>query len=221
MTPADVPDRRRADRGGRRARAGLRLRSTSAGPPTRSRCSARLLAACEVSDGWAGGLAGAAARARVRRPSSTSEDLVTYPRSIAASRSRVLPAASERAGQVKVSLRGKGDVDVNASPHRFGGGGHENAAGCTLPGTLDRGDRARCWPRCGEAARRAAGRERRVASRSGILLGRQGARRRPRSRSVAHRPAPPGARAADRPRRHARSGRHRRAARSCSARPRS
>jgi phosphoesterase RecJ-like protein len=27
-------------------------------------------------------------------------------------------------------------VPVNAIAHRFGGGGHENAAGCTLSGTL-------------------------------------------------------------------------------------
>jgi len=28
-------------------------------------------------------------------------------------------------------------VAVNAIAHRFGGGGHENAAGCTLSGTLE------------------------------------------------------------------------------------
>ncbi len=34
------------------------------------------------------------------------------------------------------ALFGTGDVPVNAIAHRFGGGGHENAAGCTLSGTL-------------------------------------------------------------------------------------
>jgi phosphoesterase RecJ-like protein len=38
--------------------------------------------------------------------------------------------------QVKVSLRGKGDVDVSRIAARFGGGGHPNAAGCTVPGEL-------------------------------------------------------------------------------------
>jgi phosphoesterase RecJ-like protein len=36
-----------------------------------------------------------------------------------------------------VSLRGKGEVPVNRIAGRFGGGGHENAAGCTVTGSLD------------------------------------------------------------------------------------
>ena len=59
-----------------------------------------------------------------------AEDLVTYPRSIGGVKVAVL-LREEAAGRVKVSLRGKGDVDVNRIAHRFGGGGHENAAGCT------------------------------------------------------------------------------------------
>jgi phosphoesterase RecJ-like protein len=34
----------------------------------------------------------------------------------------------------RVSLRSKGDVDVNRVANAFGGGGHRNAAGCTLEG---------------------------------------------------------------------------------------
>jgi bifunctional oligoribonuclease and PAP phosphatase NrnA len=34
----------------------------------------------------------------------------------------------------RVSLRSKGDVDVNRVAGRFGGGGHKNAAGCSLAG---------------------------------------------------------------------------------------
>lgn len=64
-----------------------------------------------------------------------AEDLVTYPRSIAGVRVAVLLRA-EADGKIKASLRGKGDVPVNRIAHRFGGGGHENAAGCTLPGPL-------------------------------------------------------------------------------------
>lgn len=64
-----------------------------------------------------------------------AEDLVNYPRSIASV--RVACLLRERDGHVKVSLRGKGDVDVSAIARRFGGGGHPNAAGCTIPGTLD------------------------------------------------------------------------------------
>jgi phosphoesterase RecJ-like protein len=63
------------------------------------------------------------------------EDLVNYPRSIDSV--RVACLLREREGRVKVSLRGKGDVDVNRIAARFGGGGHRNAAGCTVAGPLD------------------------------------------------------------------------------------
>jgi bifunctional oligoribonuclease and PAP phosphatase NrnA len=65
-----------------------------------------------------------------------SEDLVSYPRSIAGVKVAVL-LREEAPGTVKASLRAKGEVAVNKIAHRFGGGGHENAAGCTLSGTLE------------------------------------------------------------------------------------
>jgi phosphoesterase RecJ-like protein len=37
---------------------------------------------------------------------------------------------------VRVSLRSKGDVNVAAVAKAFQGGGHKNAAGCTLIGSL-------------------------------------------------------------------------------------
>ena len=37
----------------------------------------------------------------------------------------------------RVSLRSKGDVDVNAVAREFGGGGHTNASGCSAHGTLE------------------------------------------------------------------------------------
>jgi phosphoesterase RecJ-like protein len=64
-----------------------------------------------------------------------SEDLVNYPRSIGSV--RVACFLREIGDTVKVSLRGKGDVDVNRIAGRFGGGGHVNAAGCTIKGGLD------------------------------------------------------------------------------------
>jgi bifunctional oligoribonuclease and PAP phosphatase NrnA len=39
-------------------------------------------------------------------------------------------------GRIKLSLRSKGEVNVAAIAERLGGGGHENAAGCTLDGPL-------------------------------------------------------------------------------------
>ncbi|HUB52113.1 MAG TPA: bifunctional oligoribonuclease/PAP phosphatase NrnA [Terracidiphilus sp.] len=43
-----------------------------------------------------------------------------------------------RDGAVRISLRSKGKVKVAAIAQRLGGGGHENSAGCTLEGPLDR-----------------------------------------------------------------------------------
>ncbi|HZB88265.1 MAG TPA: bifunctional oligoribonuclease/PAP phosphatase NrnA [Terracidiphilus sp.] len=41
-------------------------------------------------------------------------------------------------GRIRLSLRSKGRVNVAAIAEAMGGGGHENAAGCTLDGPLDR-----------------------------------------------------------------------------------
>jgi phosphoesterase RecJ-like protein len=45
-------------------------------------------------------------------------------------------ARETRAGGVRVSLRSKGGLDVNAIAGRLGGGGHRLASGCTLSGSL-------------------------------------------------------------------------------------
>lgn len=44
-------------------------------------------------------------------------------------------------GKVKVSFRSSGVVDVSETAHHFGGGGHENAAGCTINGDLKDAER--------------------------------------------------------------------------------
>ena len=41
-----------------------------------------------------------------------------------------------QAGDVRVSMRSKYDVDVRQVASEFGGGGHKNAAGFTVPGPL-------------------------------------------------------------------------------------
>ncbi len=65
-----------------------------------------------------------------------AEDLVTYPRSIRSVKVAIL-LREVGGGRVKVSLRAKGDVNVGAIAAAFGGGGHANAAGCTIPASLD------------------------------------------------------------------------------------
>jgi bifunctional oligoribonuclease and PAP phosphatase NrnA len=39
--------------------------------------------------------------------------------------------------EYRVSMRSKGDIDIGAVAKQFGGGGHKNAAGCTVTGPID------------------------------------------------------------------------------------
>jgi bifunctional oligoribonuclease and PAP phosphatase NrnA len=48
----------------------------------------------------------------------------------------------EKAGVVKASIRSKGDLDINRVARAFGGGGHKNASGCTVPGGLEEATQA-------------------------------------------------------------------------------
>jgi bifunctional oligoribonuclease and PAP phosphatase NrnA len=39
--------------------------------------------------------------------------------------------------EYRVSMRSKGDIDIGSIAKEFGGGGHKNAAGCTVTGAID------------------------------------------------------------------------------------
>lgn len=65
-----------------------------------------------------------------------TEELINVPRSIAGVQVAAFLKESQP-GTVRVSLRSKGDVDVRSVAATLGGGGHRNAAGCTLHGSLD------------------------------------------------------------------------------------
>jgi phosphoesterase RecJ-like protein len=43
----------------------------------------------------------------------------------------------DKTDQYRVSLRSKGDIDIGAVAKSFGGGGHKNAAGCSVSGAID------------------------------------------------------------------------------------
>ncbi len=64
------------------------------------------------------------------------EGFINYPRAILGVEVAVA-FREEDAGEFRVSLRSKGRVDVSAVASAFGGGGHRNAAGCTVRGSLD------------------------------------------------------------------------------------
>lgn len=63
------------------------------------------------------------------------EGFINYPRSIVGV--EVAVSLREEEGNLfRASFRSKGRVDVSEVAARFGGGGHRNAAGCTVPGPL-------------------------------------------------------------------------------------
>ena len=64
-----------------------------------------------------------------------TEEIVNIPRSIAGVEAVVFLKQPEP-GTVKVSFRSRGDFDVRTVAAGFGGGGHRNAAGCTITGDL-------------------------------------------------------------------------------------
>jgi phosphoesterase RecJ-like protein len=62
--------------------------------------------------------------------------------------------------KVRVSLRSRGAVNVALLAQQFGGGGHENAAGCTLETSLAEAERilvaeAQRWMACSSSISRA------------------------------------------------------------------
>ena len=77
------------------------------------------------------------------RTGGTDEDadgFVNYPLSCGQVEAVAFLKESET-GVYRVSLRSKGDVNVARIAEEFGGGGHRNAAGCTLRGAWDEAER--------------------------------------------------------------------------------
>jgi phosphoesterase RecJ-like protein len=64
-----------------------------------------------------------------------TENLINIPRAIEGVRVAAFLKAF-RDGSVRTSLRSRGEVDVQLVARVFGGGGHRNAAGCTIQGSL-------------------------------------------------------------------------------------
>jgi phosphoesterase RecJ-like protein len=70
--------------------------------------------------------------------STDTEGLVDFPRNIRGVEAVALISETGN-GEVKVSLRSTGRVNVEQVAAKFGGGGHRAAAGATLPGPLPAG----------------------------------------------------------------------------------
>jgi phosphoesterase RecJ-like protein len=65
------------------------------------------------------------------------EGMVDVPRSVAGARVGLL-FRTTTTGEVKVSFRSSGPVNVNELAKRFGGGGHIKASGAMVPGPMDK-----------------------------------------------------------------------------------
>jgi bifunctional oligoribonuclease and PAP phosphatase NrnA len=74
---------------------------------------------------------------RARATPEDADGIVQFAKSLAGTRVGVL-IQEVAPGEVRVSLRSDGTVDVNEVAGRFGGGGHKNAAGARVKGELDR-----------------------------------------------------------------------------------
>jgi len=64
-----------------------------------------------------------------------TDDLINYPRSVSGTEVAVF-FTELVGGQIRVSLRSRQSIDIGQIAEQFGGGGHRNAAGCTLPGPM-------------------------------------------------------------------------------------
>ncbi len=82
-----------------------------------------------------------------------TEGLINVPLTVSEIQAVVLFKEAEP-GVYRVSFRSKGAVDVSEVARQFGGGGHKNASGCTVPGDLP-AIRERVVPRALEALDRA------------------------------------------------------------------
>lgn len=74
--------------------------------------------------------------ARAGADSTDTEEIINIPRAVSGVEAVVFCKQWEP-GIVKVSLRSRGDVDVRSVAATFDGGGHTNAAGCTIQGDLE------------------------------------------------------------------------------------
>jgi phosphoesterase RecJ-like protein len=73
--------------------------------------------------------------ARAGAVPALTEDFINYPRSVKGAEVAILFREVDP-GKYRVSFRSRGKIDVSRISRVFQGGGHPNAAGCTVTGTL-------------------------------------------------------------------------------------
>src|ERR1700745_3096626 len=78
-------------------------------------------------------------QAQTKASDEDADGFVNYPLTVGEVEAVALLKESEP-GVYRTSLRSKGDVNVAKVAEKFGGGGHRNAAGCTVRGNWDDGE---------------------------------------------------------------------------------
>ncbi len=118
--------------------------------PERLRLLGRVLSSLELVA--AGRVASVTTRQRDLAECGATKDhlegFINHPRSIRGVEVAVA-FREEGPGEIRVSFRSKGRFDVSQVATRFGGGGHRNAAGCTVNGTVEEA-KARIYAALGE-----------------------------------------------------------------------
>ncbi|MCA9665390.1 MAG: 30S ribosome-binding factor RbfA [Myxococcales bacterium] len=104
-------------------------------PPSQLKLLARVLGTLSVSDD--GKAAALTVTEEMLDETGCTDDMVdgfvNFARGV--SGVEVAMLLRPRGGAVRLSMRSRGNIDVSAVAERFGGGGHKNAAGATVPDT--------------------------------------------------------------------------------------
>jgi phosphoesterase RecJ-like protein len=79
---------------------------------------------------------------RSRSNVTETEEIINYAMMIPGVTVGMLFRETETPGLVKISFRSRSVFDVNKTAQHFGGGGHKNAAGCSIKGTLKQAEAA-------------------------------------------------------------------------------
>lgn len=75
--------------------------------------------------------------AGINHAEQDSDSFIRYPVSIPGVKMALFFRENSASGEVRISFRSLAGVDVNMLASRFGGGGHQNAAGARVKGTYD------------------------------------------------------------------------------------
>ena len=75
---------------------------------------------------------------KVEVEDSETNGFISYIQSVKGIELALFFRETSKENQIRVSFRSKGKIDVNSLARKFGGGGHERAAGCLMEGNIEK-----------------------------------------------------------------------------------